>query len=126
MKLASQAVFAVAIAAAVAGGLFFLVRASIPSGGTEIILPTPAPDDVQVYVTGAVSEPGVYTIGAGARLLNAIEAAGGADDGVLIQVLGPPTTLIMGSDSDVNNASVVLRIVYGRVSFLLAGVSGYL
>lgn len=36
-------------------------------------------------------------------------------------MLGPPTTLIMGSDSDVDNASVVLRIVYGRVSFLLAG-----
>jgi len=68
-----------------------------------------------------VREPRVYPISAGARLLDAIEAAGGADDGVLIQVLGPPTTLIIGSDSDVDNASVVLRIVYGRVSFLLAG-----
>jgi competence protein ComEC len=43
------------------------------------------------------------------------------DDGVLIQVLGPPETLIVGSRSDVDNASVVLRVVYGRVSFLLAG-----
>ena len=43
------------------------------------------------------------------------------DDGVLIQVLGPPETLIAGSDSDVDNASVVLRVVYGQVSFLLTG-----
>ena len=41
-------------------------------------------------------------------------------DGVLIQVLGPPDSLIGdGSDADVDNASVVLRIVYGEVSFLL-------
>jgi competence protein ComEC len=42
------------------------------------------------------------------------------DDGVLIQVLGPPAKLLSGSDSDVDNASVVLRIVYGELSFLLA------
>ena len=42
------------------------------------------------------------------------------DDGVLIQVLGPPDNLIGDhSDADVDNASVVLRIVYGEVSFLL-------
>ncbi len=42
------------------------------------------------------------------------------DDGVLIEVLGPPESLIGGPDPDVDNASVVLRIVYGEVSFLLA------
>ena len=42
------------------------------------------------------------------------------DDGVLIQVLGPSDSLIGGPDPDVDNASVVLRIVYGEVSFLLA------
>ena len=36
-------------------------------------------------------------------------------------MLGPPETLIEGTDSDVNNASVVLRLVYGNVSFLLTG-----
>ena len=36
-------------------------------------------------------------------------------------MLGPPERLIAGSRSDVDNASVVLRVVYGRVSFLLAG-----
>ena len=80
MKLASQAVFAVAAAAAVAGVLYLLVSASTPSDGMEIALPTPAPSDIQVYVTGAVREPGVYTVGANARLAAAIEAAGGVTD----------------------------------------------
>ena len=43
------------------------------------------------------------------------------DDGVFIQVLGPPETLMRGTDSDVDNASVVLRLVYRDVSFLLTG-----
>ena len=80
MKLASQAVFAVAAAAAVAGVLYLLVSASTPSDGMEIALPTPAPSDIQVYVTGAVREPGVYTVGADARLATAVEAAGGVTD----------------------------------------------
>ena len=80
MRLASQAVFVVAAAAAVAGVLYLLVSASTPSDGIEIVLPTPAPSDIQVYVTGAVREPGVYTVGANARLAVAVEAAGGATD----------------------------------------------
>ena len=43
------------------------------------------------------------------------------DDGVLIQVVGPPETLLRGTASDVDNASVVVRLVYGNVSFLLTG-----
>ena len=43
------------------------------------------------------------------------------DDGVLIQVLGPPEELMRGTTSDVDNASVVLRLVYGDVSFLFTG-----
>jgi competence protein ComEC len=43
------------------------------------------------------------------------------DDGVFIQVLGPPEVLMVGTASDVDNASVVLRLVYGDVSFLLTG-----
>ena len=35
-------------------------------------------------------------------------------------MLGPPESLIGGPDPDVDNASVVVRIVYGEVSFLLA------
>ncbi len=41
--------------------------------------------------------------------------------GGFIQVLGPPADLLEGSTSDVDNNSVVLRLVYGGVSFLLTG-----
>ena len=45
----------------------------------------------------------------------------GFDDGVYIQVLNPHERLLRGTASDVDNASVVLRLVYGEVSFLLTG-----
>lgn len=38
--------------------------------------PTPT-EDIVVYVTGAVKKPGVYTLRAGARIYQAIDAAGG-------------------------------------------------
>ena len=44
-----------------------------------------------------------------------------ADDGVFLQVINPPERLVRGTASDVDNASVVLRVVYGDVSFLLTG-----
>ena len=43
------------------------------------------------------------------------------DDGLRLQVLGPPERLQSGTSSDVDNASVVLRLEYGEVSFLLTG-----
>ena len=43
------------------------------------------------------------------------------DDGLRLQVLGPPERLRSGTSSDVDNASVVLRLEYGEVRFLLTG-----
>ncbi len=43
------------------------------------------------------------------------------DDGVEIQILGPPDTLPGQPRVDVNDASVVARVVYGKASFLLTG-----
>ena len=43
------------------------------------------------------------------------------DSGAFIEVLGPPAHLLRGTASDVDNASVVLRLVYGDVSFLFMG-----
>jgi competence protein ComEC len=43
------------------------------------------------------------------------------DEGLQMRVLHPQGELLSGTDSDVNNNSIVLRLVYGRISFLLAG-----
>lgn len=78
-RLLSQIVLGVAILASVVGGIFLLTRPS--SGGVEIILPTATPvqiAEVGVYITGAVQNPGVYTLLEGDRLIRAIEIAGGS------------------------------------------------
>jgi competence protein ComEC len=38
-----------------------------------------------------------------------------------MSVLNPPATLFEGTDSDLNNNSAILRLSFGRVSFLLTG-----
>ena len=83
MKIASQTVLAVAAIAAIAGGVFLLLRDSSPRGSLEVVLPTPTAAgeaEVVVYVTGAVNSPGVYAIEDGNRLVHAVEAAGGATE----------------------------------------------
>ncbi len=58
----------------------------------------------------------------GAALIEAHQSQAIAlDNGIRLEVLWPPQTLMSGSQSDVDNASVVLRLVYGDVSVLLTG-----
>ena len=82
MKATSQIILALAAVAALAGGVFLAVR-SLPQDNppVRIVLPDEAPAsqaELKVYVTGAVDAPGVYTLPDGARLSDAIDAAGGA------------------------------------------------
>lgn len=43
------------------------------------------------------------------------------DSGLALEVLYPPERLLEGTSSDQNNASVVVRLVYGETSFLFSG-----
>ena len=61
--------------------MYLLVRSPSSGGNIEIVLPMAAPASetrLSVYVSGAVRNPGVYTVDEGDRLLQVIEAAGGA------------------------------------------------
>ena len=89
------------------------------------------------YDVGAVLERRIeYDSGAyeaWARLVDAEEAKGARvieasagqvitlDGDVRIEVLGPPPILLGGTESDADNASLVLRLVYGEISILLTG-----
>ena len=56
---------------------------------------------------------------------NVVEARTGISfefaDGVHLEILSPPDALLSGTESDVDNASVVVRAVYGERSVLLTG-----
>ncbi len=43
------------------------------------------------------------------------------DEGLWLEVLHPGETPLVGTEADDNNNSIVLRLVYGRASFLLTG-----
>jgi competence protein ComEA len=75
-----QLAFLALFAAILAGvGLLLLQQAS--PGGVQILLPPPTLTPVlQVYVSGAVEDPGVHQLSPGARVLDALEQAGGATD----------------------------------------------
>lgn len=77
----------------------------------------PAPDDLQVYVTGAVNNPGVYPLGEGSRWIDALDAAGGAatdadltrvnlarravdQDQIVVPRLGDPPSAVAGASQD--------------------------
>ena len=82
VRLLSQVLTAAAILAAVAGAIAFMIGRS-PSSGIEVSFQPAAsrsPAALQVYVTGAVKDPGVYTLEDGDRLGKLVEAAGGTAD----------------------------------------------
>ena len=71
LYLASGILFGLFLAA-----LVWVVSRS-PSGEAVILRPPPTEKPVIVYITGAVPRPGVYALPQGARIQDAISAAGG-------------------------------------------------
>jgi competence protein ComEA len=63
----------------IAGGLYLTTRA--PAGQPVVLLPSPTPQPIQIYVTGAVEHPGVFYLPRESRLVDAVRAAGGFMEG---------------------------------------------
>ncbi len=75
MKTILQVVVGILIGMVMAGMLYLTVRA--PAGKPVELLPSPTPEPIYVYVTGAVNRPGVYKLPRESRLVDAIQQAGG-------------------------------------------------
>lgn len=100
-----------AVYAAVAVALLLLgaraIRAEGDSGGADFPLSSDSGKqftvdssgtggDVVVDVTGAVAQPGVYRLPAGARVTDAVERAGGASGGALLEAINLAARLADG------------------------------
>ncbi len=54
-----------------------LIVASEPRGEAIELVPVVTPSEIVVYISGAVNQPGVYTLSPDSRVEQAVEAAGG-------------------------------------------------
>jgi competence protein ComEA len=75
-----------------AAGITLLATAQ-PRGEPVSLLPPPTPEALIVQVSGAVSQPGIYTLPAGSRVYDAIQSAGGVLPGASEQALNLAATL---------------------------------
>lgn len=71
-----------------------LVEATAEPTAALAVTPTAAP--IVVFVSGAVVNPGVYTLPPGSRVVDALEAAGGPTDEAAYESLNQATTLSDG------------------------------
>jgi len=88
-----------------AAGIWFLVRPSAPlvesvvpqASGVGIVAPSstlPTPLTVRIHVAGAVVHPGVYTVSSSARVVDAVNAAGGATSRADLERINLAQTII--------------------------------
>ena len=87
-NIAFYVALALFIAALVAGIILTIKSSGSGSPGIEILLPTETPTpELRVHMSGAVAVPGVYALKEGDRLVDAIDAAGGAREGAQLSCI---------------------------------------
>jgi competence protein ComEA len=92
MKNALYVLLGVMAGFVLAGVLVFVSRA--PAGNPITLQPAPTDAPIAIHVIGAVPRPGLYEFPKGARVQNAIDAAGG---------------LLVGANTDVLNLAALLE-----------------
>lgn len=102
MKTILQMVIGIFIGLIVAGLLYLTVRA--PEGQPVELLPSPTPEPIMVFVMGAVQRPGVYQVPRDARLVEAIQQAGGFLEGADLTQVNLAERLEDGARIDIPGA----------------------
>jgi competence protein ComEA len=75
MKRVLYVLVGVLAGSVLSGALLFVMRA--PAGSPIVLEPAPTESPIAVHVIGAVPRPGLYEFAEGARIQDAIDAAGG-------------------------------------------------
>jgi competence protein ComEA len=110
------------LAGLLAGGVLW-VSASNPSGEPVALLPTSTPGMIVVYVSGAVAQPGVYSLPEGSRIEAAVSAAGGFVPGAEEEQINLAMPLVDGQQVDVPGIIQSDHVNAGRVNLNTATVS---
>jgi competence protein ComEA len=105
-----------------AAGVIWLA-ASRPRGDPVAILPTPPPGMLTVYISGAVANPGLYSLPDGSRVEAAIQAAGGFAPGAEPARINLAALLEDGQQIDVPGVVDTSHISAGRVNINTATAS---
>ncbi len=121
MKTFLNIVFGVLIGLLAAGVIW--LAASPPRGEPVVLLPTPTPGMLTVYVSGAVAIPGVYTLPEGSRVDAAVQAAGGFVPGAEAERINLAAPLEDGQQIDVPGIVSTSHVNAGRVNINTATLS---
>ena len=103
-------------------GIIWL-SASPPRGEPVDILPTATPGNIIVHISGAVQEPGLYSLPVGSRLADAIPAAGGFVPGAEKDELNMAALLRDGEQIDIPGIISTSHITIMRVNINIASAS---
>ena len=121
MKTFLYIVYGVLIGLLAAGVIW--MAASRQRGEPVLLLPTSTPGLLTVYVSGAVANPGVYTLPEGSRVDAVVEAAGGFAPGAESERVNLAALLEDGQQIDVPGIISTNHINAGRVNINSATVS---